>query len=69
MNRRRFLETSAVLSSLGATSKTWASAAGERWISFRLAETAGLRRFGYPVSTQLPVDLGATRCRLMKDGR
>jgi hypothetical protein len=69
MNRRRFLETSAALTSLGATSKTSASAAGERRIALRLVETAGLRRFGYPVSTQLPADLPAAHFRLTKDGR
>ena len=69
MNRRRFLETSAGLTSLGATSQASASAPGERRLALRLTETAGIRRFGYPVSTQLPADLSATRFRLTKDGR
>src|SRR4051812_5378791 len=68
MNRRRFLETSAGLTSLGATGQAWARAAGERRLALRLTETAGIRRFGYPVSTHLPAALAATRFRLTKDG-
>jgi hypothetical protein len=38
-------------------------------ISFRLTETAGLRRFGYPVSTLLPVGVPDHPYRLVRDGR
>lgn len=37
--------------------------------SFRLTETAGLRRFGYPVHTMVPDSAGGRNYRLVLDGR
>ncbi|MFO0890631.1 MAG: hypothetical protein U0790_15990 [Isosphaeraceae bacterium] len=36
---------------------------------FRLLETAGLRRFGYPVHAEFPKPTGATRFTLIQDGK
>src|SRR5262245_42821879 len=69
MNRREFLESSVALTWLGATSNTQAAVAGERRLAFRLEETVGLRRFGYPVTTELPADFAGNSFRLTKDGR
>jgi hypothetical protein len=57
MNRRDFLATCATLAWLvAATNLVSASTGGERPIEFLLKETAGLRRFGYPVHVTLPLD-------------
>lgn len=47
-------------------------AAGEgptRTVRFRLLETAGLRRFGYPVHAVVPIPAGAPNLRLERDGK
>jgi hypothetical protein len=67
--RRRFLAAGAAAM---AASSASISVASERAsvvsCSFRLKETAGLRRFGYPVFTMLPPELDGPNFRLERDG-
>jgi len=67
MNRRDFLATSASPAWLATTSTVLSASTGDdRRIDFLMKETAGLRRFGYPVHVDLPMDF--TRTDLAVDG-
>ena len=59
-SRRSFLGSGATLAALAASGALPASARGAdaTTLSFRLRETAGLRRFGYPVQIILPLLAG-----------
>jgi hypothetical protein len=59
------------LSTLLATTVTGAEGAegGTVAVGLVLRETAGLRRFGFPVHTLLPGDLPGRNARLLREGR
>lgn len=65
--RRVFL--GAGISELAAASVSAGADASTKSIKFRLKETAGLRRFGYPVSVVLPPELTGPNLRLERDGK
>jgi hypothetical protein len=67
-SRRSFLGASAALLALPATAAAGVGAAA-RELRFRLIETAGLRRFGYPVSTILPQVRMGNHFRLLRGDR
>ena len=69
MDRRDFLETTAALTWLGAASRAEARMTAAAPFAFRLAETAGIRRYGYPVSFRLPIDDPVEDLRLTREGR
>ncbi len=62
--RREFLAVSAA-----ALLASRAVAAEKGELAFTLKETAGLRRFGYPVHTTLPIDPGPNNMRLERNGQ
>jgi hypothetical protein len=65
--RRGFLATSALAIVSGSSGVAGEDPAKTR--TFHLKETAGLRRFGYPVHTILPPDLTGPNFRLEKEGK
>ncbi len=65
--RRGFLATSALAIVSGSSGVAGEDQARTR--TFVLKETAGLRRFGYPVHAILPPDLAGPKFRLEKNGR
>src|SRR5438105_590421 len=74
MNRRDFVALGIVPAWLAAPTLSPASTDRDRRIGFRLKETAGLRRFGYPVQVILPGeatpgDLPEAGFRLVRGGR
>jgi hypothetical protein len=69
MNRRGFLETTAALPWLEAASRTEGRTAPAGALAFRLAETEGIRRYGYPVSVRLPFSDPGENLRLTRGGR
>jgi hypothetical protein len=68
MDRRNFLETSAALTWLGATNRVDSGVAAASPLAFRLIETAGIRRYGYPVSVRVPLDDPVENLRLTHEG-
>lgn len=69
MNRRAFLESTAALAAIRATGKAEGRARSQEPLAFRLRETGGIRRYGYPVTARLPVDLPDEALRLTREGR
>src|SRR4051812_33604430 len=69
MNRRVFLQSAAALTSIGAEGRAESRTRSADPLAFRLLETAGIRRFGYPVTAELPADVRVEDLRLTRDGR
>jgi hypothetical protein len=70
VTRRRFLAVSAAaLAAPRSAAAGPVKHAGVVSRSFRVKETAGLRRFGYPVFTMLPGELAGPNFRLERDGK
>jgi len=67
MPRRAFL--GAGISAIAVAGTTTKAAAPSKSSTFQLKETAGLRRFGYPVSIVLPQDVVGPKFRLELDGK
>ena len=66
--RRRFLSTGVAASAAVAFSAGWRQAPAST-LRLRVRETAGLRRFGYPVHTVLEGVPPESKCRLTLDGK
>src|SRR5436309_1841117 len=69
---RRELMRQGLLAAAGASlasRDTLAEAADPPPLSFRLVESAGLRRFGYPVHTVVPGLVDGKSLRLERDGK
>src|SRR5579859_4420578 len=70
IHRRHFLATGAAALAAGAVAHASADDQDQSQSrSFHLKETAGLRRFGYPVHTILPPGLTGPSFRLERDGK
>jgi hypothetical protein len=69
MDRRVFLQSTAALSWFGAPARGSGPTAPAAPPGFRLVETAGIRRYGYPVSVPLPAGDSDTDLRLTREGR
>jgi hypothetical protein len=75
ISRRGFVGTCAAIAASASPGVSLAAAAEgqgkgqEERRTFRLKETAGLRRFGYPVHTILPGAPASTKFRLERDGK
>jgi hypothetical protein len=69
MNRRGFLESTAMAALLFEHTLAADEPMSPHRLQFQVEETAGLRRYGYPVTTFIPTQPVAGRHRLLRDHR